>query len=153
MCVASAAASLAAMTGSLSLRTALLGAVGLTGALEATYYFGGTGGVADDTPLRAALVATVGAALTAALLWRWCRGVYARGDAGEIGSRSVWLGGLAVLSLLGFWIGLFGPAAASAVVFGRAALGAGRRRAGWFAIAVGALVALAGAVACVLGAS
>lgn len=153
MRVAPVAASLAAMTTQLPLRPALLGAVAITGALEATYYLGGLDGVPDDTPLRAALVATAGAALTAAVLWRWCRGVYTRGDAGAIGSRSVWLGGLAVLSLLGFWIGLFGPAAASAVVFGRAAIGAGRRRAGWFAIAVGALVAAAGAVACVLGAS
>jgi hypothetical protein len=153
MCVASTAASLAAMTTRFPLRTALLGAVAVTGALEATYYLGGVDGVPDDTPLRAALVASAGAALTAVVLWRWCRGVYARGDASAISARSVWLGGLAVLSLLGFWIGLFGPAAASAAVFGRAALGAGRRRAGWFAIAVGALVALAGAVACVLGAS
>jgi hypothetical protein len=141
------------MTGSLPLRTALLGAVAITAALEATYYLGGVDGVPDDTPLRAALVASTGAALTAAALWRWCRGVYARGDAGAIGSRSLWLGGLAVLSLLGFWIGLFGPAAAAAVVFGHAAIGSGRRRAGWFAIAVGAIVACAGAVACVLGAS
>ena len=108
----------------------MLGAVAATAALEATYYLGGVDGVPDDTPLRAALVALAGAALTAALLWRWCRNVYARGDAGAIGARSVWLGGLAVLSLLGFWIGLFGPAAAAAAVFGRAAIGAGRRRAG-----------------------
>jgi hypothetical protein len=147
------AASLAAMTTRLPLSSALLGAVAVTGALEATYYLGGVDGVPDDTPLRAALVATAGAALTAALLWRWCRNVYARGDAGAVGSRSLWLGGLAVLSLLGFWIGLFGPVAATAAVFGRAAIRAGRRRAGWFAIGVGVLVAAAGAVACVLGAS
>jgi hypothetical protein len=148
-----AAASLAAMTTRLPLSNALLGAVAVTGALDATYYLGGVDGVPDDTPLRAALVATAGAALTAALLWRWCRTVYARGDASAIGSRSLWLGGLAVLSLLGFWIGVFGPVAAAAAVFGRAAIGAGRRRAGWFAIGVGVLVAAAGAVACVLGAS
>lgn len=72
-------------------------------ALEATYYLGGVDGVPDDTPLRAALVATCGAALTAALLCRWCRNVYARGDARAIGSRCVWLGGLAVLSLSASW--------------------------------------------------
>jgi hypothetical protein len=134
------------MTDRLPLNSALVGAVAVTAALEAAYYFGGLAGVPDDTPLRAAAVATAVAALTALALWRWCRN-------SELSARSGLLGVLALVSFLGVWVGVFGPVCAAAVVAGSSAIAAGRTRSGWFATGAGVVVALAGATVCVLGAT
>jgi hypothetical protein len=131
------------------LRLALLASVPVTGLLEAAYYFGGIQGVRDETPLRAAAVGTAGAAVVAVLMWLWCRNSHSS----QLGARSVRLGVLAAVSFLGFWIGVFGPVCVTAMVVGRAAVQAGRVGAGWFAVVAGALVAVAGTVLCLLGAS
>lgn len=49
------------------LQTALIAAILASAVLEAIYYYGGVAGEADDTPLRAAVVGTAGAALSIAL--------------------------------------------------------------------------------------
>ncbi len=59
-----------------SLGTALAVAVLASAGLMGIYYYGGVAGHADSTPLRAAVVGTAGAALAAALVWRFARGVY-----------------------------------------------------------------------------
>jgi hypothetical protein len=128
------------------IKRALLVSVPVTGLMDAAYYFGGIGGVRDDTPLRAAAVATAGAATAAALLWLWLRGRDAR-------RASAWLGVAAVVSFLGFWIGLVGPVSVAAIHTGRAAVRAGRTRAGWVGLGGGALAATAATVFCLLGAS
>jgi hypothetical protein len=96
------------------MRQALFTSVPVTGLLEAAYYFGGITGTPDETPLRAALAATAGAAIAALLVWPVLR----HRDPARLAG---WLGLAAVVSFLGFWIGSFGPVCAAAGVAGMGA--------------------------------
>ena len=115
--------------------------------MEAVYYFGGVTGTRDDTPLRAATIATIIGALAALAVWRFGRRAYAQARATRLWTV------LAVVSVLGFWIGITFPVSLAAVLFGRAALDAGAQGRGRAAQAAGVLALAAAAVLCVLGAS
>jgi hypothetical protein len=105
------------------------GSVGLSAVLAGIYYYGGVVGVADQTPLRATMVATVVASVTAGLLWWFNRDALLR-PAAETSRRTVVLGVLAVLSIVGFWVGITAPVCVTALLFGRKSTAAGRRRVG-----------------------
>jgi hypothetical protein len=115
--------------------------------MEAVYYFGGIAGTPDDTPARAALVATVVGALAAGAIWRFGR------DACRGGRGAGLMAVLAAVSTLGFWIGVTFPVAVAAVLFGRAALDAGGVGRGRTAVAVGIVALGLATVLCALGAS
>jgi len=115
--------------------------------MEAVYYFGGIAGTRDDTPVRAALVATVVGALAAGAVWRWGRDAYSGGR------RARLMAVLAAVSTLGFWIGVTFPVAVAAMLFGRSALVAGRRAQGRVALAAGSVALALATVLCALGAS
>ena len=81
--------------------------------MEAIYYFGGIAGTRDATPLRATLVTTAVGALAAAAVWRFGRDAYReRRGAGPMAV-------LAIVSALGFWIGITFPVGVAAVLFGQ----------------------------------
>ena len=122
----------------------------VTAVLDAIYYYGGIGGQRDDTPLRASAVAAVGGAITAALVWYSNRGAYEGGSVAVAAKRSMVLGALAAVSVLGFWIGIFGAVSVSAVLFGRKAV-AGSDTRGYAGMALGVIAFLIGATLCLHG--
>src|SRR4051812_18690143 len=91
------------------LSRALSAAVLLSAALMAIYYYGGIAGQADETPLRAALVGSAGAALAGILAWRAARGVFAGAADDRLARRTAALAAAAVVSLAGFWLGMTIP--------------------------------------------
>ena len=115
--------------------------------MEIVYYLGGIAGTSDDTPVRAALVATAVGALAAGAVWRFGRGSYGGGRGARL------MAVLAAVSTLGFWIGVTFPVAVAAMLFGRAALDAGRRAQGRAALAAGIVALALATVLCALGAS
>jgi hypothetical protein len=92
---------------------------------------------------------SVAAILVASLIaWRGGRAGMAPGSHAVAGRRALVFGGLALLSLPVFWLGLYGPFAAAALVLGANAVAgsttAGPRLFG----ALGILLALLGAAVC-----
>ena len=134
-------------TGSRRLAMGMAAVVPAVALMEGIYYFGGVSGTRDDTPLRAATIATIVGAIAALVVWRFGRHAYARGRGTGIFAV------LAVVSVLGFWIGITFPVGFAAVLFGRTALDAGAPRRGRAALAAGAVALLAATVLCALGAS
>jgi hypothetical protein len=132
------------------LAVALVASVPVTAALELVNYYGGVAGAGDDTPLRAAAVATTVCAVAALVVWLSTRGACEQADLGRLPRRTlVVLGALALISVPMAWIGLTAPLGASALVFGRAAAGGGR--AGAATAALGAFALVAGAILCIVG--
>jgi hypothetical protein len=125
----------------------MMAAVPLAALMEAIYYFGGVAGTSDDTPVRAAAVATAAATLAAYLVWRFGRRGYGTVRAAKVMAL------LGLVSVIGFWIGVTFPLALAAVLFGRAALDQGARGPGYAAVTTGAVALVAAGVLCVLGAS
>lgn len=135
------------------LATALAVAVLASAGLMGIYYFGGIAGHADSTPLRAAVVGTVGAALAGVLVWRFARGVYGEQAVDRLGRRTALLGVIAAVSLAGFWVGITVPVCVAAAALGLKAVAAGRPVRGYVTVGVAVTALLASTVLCVLGAS
>jgi hypothetical protein len=135
------------------LSRALSAAVLLSAALMATYYYGGVAGQADDTPLRASLVGSVGAVLAGLLAWRAARGVFAGAADDRLARRTVVLAAAAVISLAGFWLGMTVPVCVAAAALGLKTALAGRRVLGYATVGVAALVCCGALVLSVLGSS
>jgi hypothetical protein len=132
------------------LAVALVASVPATAAFELVNYYGGVAGAGDDTPLRAAGVATAVCAVAALVVWLATRSVREQADLGRVAPRTlVVFGALAVISIPMFWIGLTAPLGAAALVFGRAATDAGR--AGAVTAGLGAVALVAGAILCIVG--
>jgi hypothetical protein len=134
------------------LRNTLLVAAVLGVALDAIYYYGGVGGVADETPLRATSVAACASAVTAAVLW-WTNRAAFSDVAGPSTRRTVILTAMAVVSVGGFWIGVAAPCGAAAFLFGRKAAAAGRTRLGTVAMVIAAVAIGATVILSLLGGS
>ena len=119
------------------------------------YYFGGIAGHADSTPLRAAVVGTVGAALAGVLVWRFARGVYGEQAVDRLGRRTALLGVIAAVSLAGFWVGITVPVCVAAVAVGAQGRGCGAKplRGTTCTVAVAVIALLASTVLFMLGAS
>jgi hypothetical protein len=135
-----------------SLGVALAWAVVASAGLMATYYYGGVAGHADDTPVRAALVGTGGAAIAALLVWSFTRGAF-DGTVDFLSRRTALLGVIAAVSLAGFWIGITVPVCVAAVAVGLKAVAVGRTVRGYVVVGVAMTVLLASVVLCVLGSS
>jgi hypothetical protein len=136
-----------------SFGTTLGWAVLASAGLMAFYYYGGVAGHADDTPVRAALVGTVGAVIAALLVWIFARGAFDDGTAELVFRRTAVLGVVAVVSLAGFWIGITVPVCVAAVALGVKTVAAGRPARGYVVVGVAMTVLLASVVLCVIGAS
>lgn len=130
-----------------SLALWMVAAVPLSALMQAIYYYGGIGGTRDDTPLRATVVASAVGALAALAVWRFGRSAYGSARGTKV------MAVLAVVSIIGFWVGLTFPVALAAVLFGREAFAKGERGVGSAAMAAGVVVLVAATVLCVLGAS
>jgi signal transduction histidine kinase len=122
--------------GTRSLGTALAVAVLASAGLMGIYYYGGVAGHADSTPLRAAIVGTAVAAIAAALVWRFARGVYGGEAVDRLARRTALLGVIAAVSLAGFWIGITVPVCVAAVAVGLKAVAAGRPVRGYVTVGV-----------------
>lgn len=139
--------------GTRSLGTALGAAVVASAGLMVLYYYGGVMGNADRTPVRAAIVGTIGAAIAGFVAWRYARGVYTDETVDRLARRTAVVGVISVLSLAGFWVGITVPLSVAAVALGLRAVAAGRRVRGNVTVSVGVVVLIASTILCVLGAS
>ncbi|HEX4734782.1 MAG TPA: hypothetical protein VH247_10235 [Thermoleophilaceae bacterium] len=135
------------------LRTAIAIAVAASAVLVTIYYYGGVAGQADATPLRAALVGSVGALIAGVAMWRLNRARYEDAAVDRVGRRAAVLAPAAVVSLAGFWIGITVPISAAAFVFGRRSAVEGRRALGYASCAAASVAVAASVVLCVIGAS
>jgi uncharacterized membrane protein len=139
--------------GTRSLGMALGAAVVASAGLMVIYYYGGVMGNADQTPVRAAIVGTVGAVIAGFVAWRYARGVYTDEAVDRLARRTAVVGVIAVLSLAGFWVGITVPLSVAAVALGLRVVAAGRPVRGNVTVSVGVVVLIASTILCVLGAS
>lgn len=96
-------------------------------------------------------VCIAGIAVAALIAWRASVGAWTRGDARGLGVRALIFGALALLSLPVFWLGVYGPFAAAALVMGaRALTSSGAGRGTQILAAAGIVLALLGTFVCAL---
>ena len=117
----------------------LIVALVVTAVLLAIYYYGGIAGEKDETPVRAVAVTTTITAITTGVVWFFTRTAYENPPRTGLGIRSLILGILAAVSVLGVWVGIFGPICAAAVMFGLKAIAAGETVKGYVGVVLGAL--------------
>jgi hypothetical protein len=117
----------------------LIVALTVTTVLLAIYYYGGIAGEEDETPVRAVAVTTTIAAITTGVVWFFTHAAYESATPSGLETRSLVLGILAALSVLGVWVGIFGPICAAAGMFGLKAIAAGETVKGYAGVAVGTL--------------